>query len=72
MGNDVDFSRRSPRGRSYYKFGVLLISDKTKASQGRHRTRASERAYGNAADLLEIEPVTSAQTGLKCGGSSLL
>jgi hypothetical protein len=72
IGNDVDFSRRSARDRSYYKFGVLLISDKAKASQRGHCTRASECVYGNAANLLEIEPVTKTQTGPKCGRGGLL
>jgi hypothetical protein len=71
-GDDVYYSRRSAWGRSYYKLGVLLISHKPKASQGRHRTRASECAYGYTAHLLEIEPIASTQTGQKCGRIGLL
>jgi hypothetical protein len=70
--NDLDFSRRSARGRSHYEFGALLIGDETKPSQGSHRTRASERAYGNAAHLCKIEPITDAQTGPKRGRRSLI
>ena len=69
--NDIDFSCWSIRGGSHHEFGAPLISDEAKASQGGHRTRASQSVRGNAAHLLEIEPVAHTQTGLKSGGIRL-
>ena len=69
--NDVDFSRRSVESGGHHKFGVPLIGNEAKASQGRHRTGTSKSKYRDAAHLLEIKPVPGTQASLKSGGVSL-
>jgi hypothetical protein len=72
VSNEVNLSRRATRSRSHYEVCTLLISDEAKATQGRHRTRAPESVYGNAAHLLKIEPIADTQTSPKCGRGGLI
>jgi hypothetical protein len=72
LSNDVYFSGRSAWGCGHCELGALLISDEAKSSQGSHRARAPDGAYGITAHLRKIQPITDAQADPKRGRGSLI